>query len=92
MTWRAGRKTRPRLEGWGDLEDDTNYGESLADWLEEPDVVKKVVDNRVKEPVAMPIVEIETLSLLQKSSKLTEKKTSVQESGRTSLCSTPRER
>ena len=34
---RKAKKTKfPRLEGWGELEDDTNPGESLTDWLGEP--------------------------------------------------------
>ena len=72
------------MEGWGDLEDDTNYGESLADWLEEPEVVRSVVEVRVKEPTAVDMIEMETLSMLQRSSKLTEKKLKISDGVRKS--------
>jgi hypothetical protein len=81
---RAKKRKFPRLEGWGDLEDDTNYGESLADWLEEPEVVRSVVEVRVKEPTAVDMIEMETLSMLQRSSKLTEKKLKISDGVRKS--------
>ena len=89
---RAKKRKFPRLEGWGEVEDDTNHGESLADWLEEPERVERVAESRLDKPVTMDRIEMETLSMLQKSSKLTEKKLTIsaEESGRTNLCSTPR--
>ena len=52
--------------------------------MEEPEVVRSVVEVRVKEPTAVDMIEMETLSMLQRSSKLTEKKLKISDGVRKS--------
>jgi hypothetical protein len=45
-----------RLEGWGELEDDTNHGEGLTDCLGEPERVENVTESRLDKPVVVDII------------------------------------
>ena len=49
----------------------------MADWLGEPERVEDVAESRLDKPVVVERIEMETLSMLQKSSKLTEKKLTI---------------
>ena len=77
---KAKRRRLPRLEGWGET-DDSSHKESLDDWIVEPERMeqKEVVEERIEQAMTDDRLDKETCSMLQKPSKVQERKLTISE-------------